>query len=231
MSIQSEIQLLAPTAIVELFALDTSNLPGGAITYFHAGTNKLSGNVVWQGVPYQPLPVESEGFDVNSKGTLPRPKIRIANIGSVFSAQVRDNDDLVGCKVVRKRTFVRFLDAVNFVDGINATANPSHGFPDDTWFIDRKTSENRYLIEWELASAFDLQGVRLPFREVIQNSCTWLYRSSECGYTGTAYFDTNDAPCAIGSDFCSKRMSSCRVRFPNATLPYGGFPGVTRYGG
>lgn len=226
MSVKTEIQLLAPTAIVELFEIDMTSV-GAGIGRFHAGTNELQQHVVWQNVEYIALPVEAEGFDVNAKGTLPRPKVRVANIDGIFSAAVRQSDDLIGCKLTRKRTFVRFLDAVNFPGG-NPSADPNQHLEDDIWFIDQKISENRYVVEWELASAFDLQGVMLPYRQVIQNACPWRYRSGECGWTG-GYVDTNDNPTPYQEhDFCAKRLSSCKARFGGGVLPFGGFPGAMR---
>ena len=392
-TIAAEIQSLSPTAIIEMFVLDATSMPGGVVHRFHAGTNKLTQPLVWQGVTYSPLPIEAEGFDLSGKGVLPRPKIRVANVNGMFSAEVMAFDDLVGCKVTRKRTFARYLDAANFPplrnlatttdytastwsnifsanasittgvadpfggntavrlrvgDGVsghlaagnaalrltsqgisvaagetcyfsfycravslpasianmdasdgnpqtnyksqlvqnqwvrvvasrvataartinfldlwsdnaqacilefagvqfekgaltdyqpvgiywtaNQEADPNQHFPDDLWYVERKVSENRYIIEWELASAFDLQGVMLPGRQIIQNSCAWKYRSAECGYTGTNYFDANDVATTLAGDFCAKRLSSCRARFRNNTLPFGGFPGVVRYG-
>lgn len=229
MTIAAEIQSLSPSALIELFELDTTNLPDGAISYFHAGTNGLQQPVVWQGNTYQPWPIESEGFDVSTKGTLPRPTVRVANINGLFSAEVKKFDDLVGSKVIRKRTFARYLDAVNFPGGVNPDADPNQHFPDELWFVERKATENRYLIEFELSSAFDLEGVMLPKRQVIQNSCPWKYRGVECGYSGPA-FDKNDKPCAAADDFCAKRLTSCEVRFVNQSLPYGGFPGASRNG-
>lgn len=227
-TIAAELQSLAPTAIVELFEIDMTSLPGGQVERFHAGTNSVQTPLVWQGNQYTPLPIEATGFDVTTKGTLPRPKFRIANINGLFSAIVRQYDDMIGCQVTRKRTFARFLDAVNFPGGVNPTADPTQFIPDDIWFVDRKVSENRYLIEWELASAFDLQGVMLPFRQVIQNSCPWKYRSPECGWVG-GYFDSDDQPTENSSkDYCAKRLSSCKARFENANLPFGGFPGAHR---
>lgn len=230
MTIKAEIQSLSPTALIELFTLDLSGLPDGQPLHFHAGTNKLEQPVVWQGVTYLPLPIEAEGFDITTKGSLPRPKVRVANINGMFSAELRAYDDLIGCKVIRKRTFVKYLDAVNFPAG-NPDADPNQALTDDLWFVERKVSENRYLVEWELASAFDLQGVMLPYRQVIQNSCTWKYRSAECGWTG-GNFDKSDAPCDASSDFCAKRLNSCKVRFGvnGGTLPFGGFPGAVRNG-
>lgn len=116
------------------------------------------------------------------------------------------------------------------INEANPDANPNQYLADEIWYIDRKVLENRYVIQFELASAMDLNGVRLPYREVIQNACVWKYRSAECGYTGTNYFDANDKPTTVDKDFCSKRLSGCRVRFGSGnTLPYGGFPGAVRY--
>ena len=82
------------------------------------------------------------------------------------------------------------------------------------------------MVEFELAASFDLEGVTLPRRQIVQNVCPWRYRGSECGYTGTAYLDANDQAVASSSlDVCGKRLSSCKARFgQNAELPFGGFP-------
>lgn len=233
MTIAAEIQSLSPSAEVELFVLDLSRFAAG-LQRFHAGTNALQQPVVWQGETYMPLPIEASGFEITARGTLPRPKLRVANINGLLSAQVAAYDDLVGCKVIRKRTFARYLDAVNFPSGINPDADPNQYLPDDIWFVERKVSENRYVIEWELASAFDLQGVKLPARQVVQNTCSWLYRGEQCGYSGPAR-DVNDELCAPEKDACGKRLRSCIVRFTNpdgtvTPLPFGGFPGARRYG-
>ncbi len=238
MSIQEEIQSLSPSAIVEMFILDSTAMSNGTLFRFHPGVSEVKSALTWQGHTYQPLPVEVDGFDVTAGGSLPRPKIRVANAEGLFSALVAEMDDLIGCKVIRKRTMARYLDAVNFKSG-NPFADPMQEFPDDLWFIDRKVSENKYMIEWELASAFDLQGVMLPFRQLIQNSCCWSYRGSECGYRGAPFnrFDQKSQP--GGEDFCAKRLSSCQARFNDLALstltpdkqvilPFGGFPGVLR---
>ena len=82
------------------------------------------------------------------------------------------------------------------------------------------------MVEFELAASFDLEGVALPRRQIVQNVCPWGYRSAECGYTGTAYFNANDVSVSLKSqDACGKRLSSCQRRFgSNAELPFGGFP-------
>lgn len=231
--VTGEIQKLSPSAVLELFVLEIPNTDFK--TYFHAGTNELHGDVIWQGQTYIALPVQAEGFDISAKGELPRPKIAIANIQGLFSALIRKYDDLIGAKLIRKRTFARYLDAKNFKNG-NPNADPNVAFPDDLWYFDQKKEETKLSITWELASAFDLQGVQLPKRQIIQNYCQWKYRGGECGYTG-GYFDINDKPCYDQSqDCCAKKLSSCKVRFTllnpyDTVLPFGGFPGATRNNG
>lgn len=229
--ISAEIQKLEPSAIIELFELDASSI-GGDVLRFHAGTNSLTQPVVWQGNTYTPYPVQASGFDYSGNGQLPRPKMRVANLTGAISLLVLTYDDLLGAKVKRRRTLAKFLDAVNFPGGVNSYADPTAAFPDDIFQIDRKSSENREVVEFELAAAFDVAGVMLPRRQIIQNVCTWKYRGGECGYTGTNYFDANDAPVgSAGLDVCGKRLTSCEARFgATAELPFGSFPaaGLTR---
>lgn len=224
-AITSEIQKLAPSAVIELFVLDLSIFNEGVVR-FHAGTNQLLERLVWQGQTYHPFPIQVEGFEWNGNGQLPRPKMRVANVTSTITALVLAYQDLVGTKITRKRTLAKYLDAVNFPGGINPTADASAEFADDIYTIDRKSRETRDVVEFELAASFDLEGVALPRRQIVQNVCPWKYRSSECGYTGTAYFDANDQTVSSNSlDVCGKRLSSCARRFgANAELPFGGFP-------
>ena len=229
MTITSEIQLLSPSALIELFVLDMTSVNAG-IAYFHAGSNGLQQPLVWQGQTYVALPIEAEGFEMTTYGTLPRPKIRVANINGMFSGEVAVNDDLIGCKVTRLRTYARFLDAVKFPGGANPAADPNQSLPSDMWFVEQKMTETRYMIEWELSSAFDLIGVQLPGRQVIQNTCMSIYRGPDCGWTGGCY-DINDLACAPVNDCCAKRLTSCQVRWGvSVALPYGGFPGATADG-
>jgi len=227
-----DIQSLSMDAVVELFTLDFTNIQAGGILRFHAGTNELRQNVIWQGNEYYAMPIEAEGFEKLTQGTLPRPKIRVANTDGALSAQVAAADDLVGCKVIRKRTLVKYLDAVNFTGGVNPLANPNQHFPDDVWYVEQKLSENRLSIEWELSSVLDLQGVMLPRRQIIMNSCSWEYKGENCGYSGSDYFNAQDLPTNMSNDVCGKRLNSCKIRssgFSGGVLPFGGFPGAKRY--
>jgi lambda family phage minor tail protein L len=152
--------------------------------------------------------------------------VQFSNVLGAVTAIILQYGDLSGCKVIRRRTLAQYLDAVNFPSGVNAQADPTATFGDDIFFIDQRTVENRNLVEFELAAAFDFQGLQLPRRPIVQNVCVWRYRSAECNYTGTAYFDANDNPVSgAGADVCGKHLSSCKVRFGQySPLTFGSFP-------
>jgi lambda family phage minor tail protein L len=231
----SELQKIAPSAIIELFELQLITAIHGASTIyrFHAGTNATdaNGNVVWAGNTYQAFPIEADGFEYSGNGQLPRPKIRVSNILGTITAIILATP-LEGAKVTRIRTMARYLDAVNFTGGTNpyGTPDPTAEFPREIYYIDRKSAENRDVVEFELAAAFDLIGVRAPKRQCISNICQWVYRSAECSYTGTNYFTESDVVTTLANDVCGKRVSSCKARFgATAQLPFGSFPGVGTY--
>lgn len=223
--IQEQLQSLEPSAIIELFQLQLTAAVNGVDStfYYHAGTNELTADVVFNGITYAAYPIEVDGFEVSSKGALPRPSMRIANANNAISALLVLYNPLQA-KVTRIRTCKKFLDGVNFSGG-NATADPTAKFEDEIWYIDRVANENPQLVEFELTSKLDLTNLALPRRQVLEH-CPWQYRSTECGYRGTRYFDLNDTATTAANDQCAKRYTSCTKRFPTGKLPFGGFPGA-----
>jgi lambda family phage minor tail protein L len=137
------------------------------------------------------------GFDLNGRGTFPRPQMQVSNVLSAITALLLNYSDLLGAKVTRRRTLAKYLDAVNFDGGVNPDADPTAEFPADVYFVDRKASEDRDHVTFELAAALDVAGVRLPRRQVIQNICTWKYRGAECGYTGAPILSDQDTPLTV----------------------------------
>lgn len=224
--ITRDIQQANAGSLLEFYKIDLLPLGINEQYYFHNGINELGANVVWQGQTYSRFPIEAEGFQTNGTGQQARPILRVANITGLLGALVAANSDLVRAKFTRKRTFLKYIDVINFAAG-NATADANIFLPDEVWIIDRKANQSAMFIEWELASALDLSGVLLPRRQCIQNVCTWRYRGAECGFTGGAVADINDARTVIlANDACGKRLQSCKLRFGDGALPYGGFPSV-----
>ena len=227
MTIAAELQSLSPSAKLEFFVIDATML-SGAVWRFHNGTNKLRAAVVWQGQAYEYLPIEASGFEVRADGPRPRPTLQVGDVFGVIGALARSYDDLSGATLIRKRTHARFLDAVNFAGGVNASADPTSEYPDEIWKFDRIRSRDGTQVTWELASPLDLEDVLLPARQVRNTLCTWAYRSAECGYAGVAAGTINDVPTSNPAlDQCSRRTSGCKLRFgAYSELPIGIFPGA-----
>jgi lambda family phage minor tail protein L len=194
--IKSEVVKLNPSAIIELFQLQMPPEAGGDTYYFHNGVNMFKNSVVWQGVTYLMFPIEAEGFSLTGRGEIPRPKLKVANLTNFIRGLVIDFDDLIGAKVTRIRTFSRFLDAVNFTDG-NTSADPTRELSKDEYYIDRKTNESKSVLEFELASPWDLENIKLPRRQIFANLCAWKYRGIECGVVGTPKADITDSTTAF----------------------------------
>ena len=229
-SAYEELSKLSPSQIIELFEVHLDNtLHGSTDVYrFHAGANAaITGNVVFNGNTYTRIPVKADGFEFTNTGTLPRPTLSISNTDGTMTTLLllvnatTAGNDLGGAEVRRIRTLKKFLDG-------EATADPNAKFPDERWYIDRKASESRDSVTFELASKFDLAGQKLPKRQVVANVCQWVYRSSECSYTGSNYFDVNgNTVSTLAADVCGKRVESCKLRFGStAELPFGSFPGA-----
>jgi lambda family phage minor tail protein L len=229
-SAYEELAKINPSAIIELFQLRLdSALHGSSDVYrFHAGANAdVDGNIVFDGDTYSRIPIKADGFEYTNTGTLPRPTLTISNLSSTISALLllvnatTAGNDLGGAEVRRIRTLKKYLDG-------ESAADPNAQFPQEVWFIDRKAAETRDFVTFELASKFDLAGQKIPKRQIIANICQWKYRSSECSYTGTDYYDVNGNEVSTeAQDVCGKRVASCKLRFgENAELPFGSFPGA-----
>ena len=171
----SELQAIAPGAVIELFTLSlNSTLHGNSTIYrFHNGANlNANGEVVWAGNSYLRFPIECTGFEFGSTGTLPRPTITISNIfGTITTILQHVNtttvgNDLNGATLTRIRTLAKFLDAVNFTGSTNpfGTPDPTAEFPQEIYILDRKVTENRSVVIWEAQSALDVVNVKLPKR-------------------------------------------------------------------
>lgn len=215
----SELQSVAPSAVIELFTLELNVAQHGiAETYrFHAGTNVSGGNLVWAGNTYLAMAIEASGFEYSGNGQLPRPKIRVSNtMGTITALILSLPNGLEAAKVTRIRTLARYLDGVNWPGGVNplGTPQPDCEFPREVFFLDRKSAETREVVEFEMCSAFDLANVRAPKRQCIANICPWVYRSAECSYSKPGYFDINNDPAgSLALDVCNKRLDGCETRF------------------
>lgn len=241
MNITSDVQRLEPGNKVQLIEVDAGEFDG-PILRFHAYNLPHSAEEIdaakgdikpksiwWQGNEYGAWPYRIEGVTKNSDGAQARPKLQVSNINSTISSLCLQFDDMALAKVTIHETFAHYLDAKNFSDG-NPTANPEECFT-QVYYIDQKTQEIAgEVVEFELSSPFDLQGIMIPVRQ-IHNLCYWCmkgdYRSGRgCNYTGNKYFDERGEPVDDPAlDKCGGLISDCKKRFgENEPLDFGGFP-------
>lgn len=228
--IASDVQRLEQDAIVTAFELDARQYGDGILRF---ATDTVDGGPVrFNGYVYQPLPITAEGFEWSGKGTLPRPTLTVTAMELAFLSLVLSADDLVGAPVKRLRTYRKHLD-----DG--SDPDPEALFPVDYYVIERKTSQNRRQIQFELSVQMDQEGRQIPHRQVLRDTCTHRYRwwdgqqyryeGVTCPYAGTGEWEANGFPAAPGEDRCGKRLSDCRLRFgQHGVLPTRAFPGVGR---
>lgn len=176
---------LQPTAIVELFLLYFNTVDKENVFIAFHGGSIFSKSIQWQGIEYLPIPVESEGFEVNANGQMARPKIRISNKDYFMTDLLLNNHDLQFAKVVRKRTFVKYLDDANF-DGGNpwGSSDATAEISNDTFVISQKTAENKMFVELELTSPLDLDNFEINNRLILSRYCSWYYRGNGCNYQG-----------------------------------------------
>lgn len=243
----SALQEVNPGALVELFELELNTTQHGVadVYRFHAGMSLRDGGallaedgsyllletgdiltlevgaLIWNGNSYSWFPIEASGFEQTGNGQLPRPTLRMSNLlGTITGLMLSLPRGIEGAKVTRIRTLLRYLDADNFPGGVSPySPDPTAEFPRQVFYIDRKAAETREVVEFELASIFDLEGVRAPKRQCLSAFCQWEYRSPECNYIGDLYFDDEDNPVTtLAEDVCGKRLTSCERRFAQIAI-------------
>jgi lambda family phage minor tail protein L len=185
--------------------------------------------VKFGGVTYQALPIQATGFEWNGQGKLPRPKLRIANISGLVGGLLIAFGDLLGATLTRTRTMAKFLDGA-------ASADATAYFEPDVFRVDRLGGRNKRYVEFELATAIDQLGLRLPGRVMLRNACSFTYRKrvggswvpGTCPYAGAGMFKLDGTPTLIhAEDACDHHMTGCLLRYGVKTpLPIAAFPGL-----
>jgi phage-related protein len=123
-SVLEELYKYNPSSIVELFEFELSPLQSyytnlsPSVYRFHNGYNENYGtaspNIEWNSAKYTGRPIQMEGVQFSSSGEIPRPTLTVANHDLAFTQLNKAYANLVGARVRRIRTFVKFLDSANF---------------------------------------------------------------------------------------------------------------------
>ena len=222
---------LEQNALIELFEVDLRQLRdsdgiSGELYRFYAGTNEKSQPIVWQGKTYQPFGVKADGFELSGNGPSNRPTLTIGNVDGFVTALCNRFEQCLGGVVRRRLVYMHYLDAVNF-EGGNKQADPSQEAL-SYFLIEQLSSLNRNIAQFTLALPSETDSALIGAR-MITTTCSWLYRSVECGYTGKAVADEKDQPTTDPQkDKCSGLLTGCKLR--NNTQNYGGFVSVDKLG-
>jgi len=173
-------------------------------------------NLVDADVTYTPIHMSVSGFEINGSNKLPQPKVTFSNMDAEFTDLSNQFDDLVGFRLIRIRTYAKFLLSIDGEANPAGPGNREAHFQPDIWMFNRKMEENNQYCVYELGSLFDVDGVRYPRRRMYSNYCPFIYKGPDC--QNTSNFNT-----------CGKTLSQCRERFAaiNSPIRFGGFPTAT----
>ena len=168
--------------------LDT-DITADSYAYFHSGLeadnttvqfrtatpNSVTGK--YEAKEYTAIPIGATGFETGS-GPSARPTLTIANILATLSDALDGltNEDLMGKKLIRRKTLYKYC--VGQSDDTGENLAPIE-FPKEIYFIDRIAAESPVTVTFELASAFDVEGTRLPKRVILGGACSWKYQGAD----------------------------------------------------
>jgi len=155
-AITQHIQLQATDPIVELFELDCSSLGGSIYRFTPAVTNNLT-SIQFGGHTWSPIPIKIEGLSNNANEAPSQPTLTISNITLELVGPIIALRDLVGAKLIRYRTFERFL-------ATGSSPDSTALLPKDVYIIMKKVVQNNVNIQWQLASTLDKPSLKIPRR-------------------------------------------------------------------
>lgn len=198
--IHDEIFKNQPSALISLFSLDLKDV--SKAYRFHAGENGYTKDIIWNGETYYYIPISMQGFDY-STDSMPRPKIVFDNTDAFMSLKTRYFENFIGYNIYRIRTFAKYLDKENFPNNTNpfGTADPTAHYPQEKFIINKKTTENQNIVEFELSSPLEHEEAEIPNRKIVYNVCQWTYRSPiGCGYVGDPRTDSRDNELSLSAN-------------------------------
>lgn len=166
--------------------------------YDGQGTNKYFAaydtNITFDGVEYLKFPITHDEITENVKGEIDTVKVQLSNISRLIEYYLQ-NYDLRGKKISIKMVFANLLDDPDaYIEFSN--------------YIDSYSSNVKDVV-FNIMSKFDILGVTVPGRIFIKSHCQWLFKSPECGYSGS---ETE----------CNRTRSRCREL--GNQLRFGAFP-------
>lgn len=195
---------LATTSVFLILAKVT--IPG-VVTPVRVAANNES--VSWDGETWLPVPFELDEIGEESKGEVPQVVLRIGNAARTMEQYVQAYDTY--CKTNGYASIEVEIYVVNSLNLGSATPETTHQFE----LKQPKTDASWVYFVLGAPNPFNR---RAPLARVLRNHCRWIFKSTECGYTGA-------------STSCNKTITACRAMAGGShTTRFGGFPGVGNRG-
>jgi lambda family phage minor tail protein L len=171
----SALQGLTNKSIIELYSVELKadihyTKTAKTTTYSQSTTTitiSLTGHGFSAGLILSLNFTSGNGIDgVYTIQTVSTDSFTVTGTTSQLTNQTTALSDLAGAKVTRRRALSKDLDEVNFPSNVNpyksGSVDPSAELPREVYFIERKTIENRNIVQFELVSSFDLFGISAP---------------------------------------------------------------------
>ena len=116
----------------------------------------------------------TDGIEIASDGSQNRPEVSVGNIRNALTNAIGviDPEDLIGRRLTRRTTLQKYLV------GESGDSTPPVEFPKAVYILDRLKNRNILMLTFELASPFDVAGVKLPRRTIVAGACPFKYKGA-----------------------------------------------------
>ena len=177
--IAKDLQKLDPGS--ELVCLYELEYVKGSFIYFMSGLDTDLSEVQMRDYSdnsqintYVAIPAQMQGLEYKNDGAIARPTITIANVINTFSNAIGtiEYDSFLGLKFIKRTTLKKYLH------GESAATNPPTEFPRDIYVMDRIKAKTKTTVQIECVAPFDLEGIRIPARNVLPDRCPFIYQGA-----------------------------------------------------
>lgn len=177
--VTKDLQKLDPgSELVVLYELEYSK---GDFIYFMSGLDDDLSTVQFRDYSnnaqintYVAIPAQVKGIEYKNDGAIARPSVTIGNATTAFSNAIGtiDYQSFLGLKFIKRTTLKKYLY------GESGDASPPNEFPRDVYTMDRIKQRTKTTVQIEMVAPFDLEGVRIPARNILPDRCPFLYQGA-----------------------------------------------------
>jgi lambda family phage minor tail protein L len=171
-------------------------------------------NITFDSNTYISFPIKHSDFNENSRGTIARMQVTVANADRQIQAYLEANNGLRGQKVIVRMVHKDHLDDPTSVI-------------ESTLYIIAPSFDGEAVVFTLSPTKFDILRVQTPGRAYLR-ICTWQYKQEGCwlGNVDDGLTQSNGFQDHAPGENCPRTLAACKLR--NNLLRFGGFPGIPR---